>query len=67
MKKIISYILIAIGSWMLISPQSLMGIKYLRWMHNFAFPGEILCGITILAAAYYFLDIPPKQKKKDAH
>ena len=63
MKKLIGWILVASGSWMLVSPQSLTGLKALRWMHNFAFSGEVLLGIALLSAAYYFLDFKPATKK----
>lgn len=63
MRKLIGYILAIAGSWMLISPQSLTGLKYLKWMHNYAFPGEVLVGIVVLAAAYFCLDLKVVEKK----
>lgn len=67
MKKILGYILLAAGSWMLLSPQSLTGIKYLKWMYNYTFPGEVLLGIVVLSLAYYCLDFKPKKLAKPSH
>ncbi|MBZ2172964.1 hypothetical protein [Nitratidesulfovibrio sp. SRB-5] len=52
---------------MLLSPQSLTGLKYLKWMHDYAFPGEVLLGIAVLCAAYYCLAFPPKKAEKPSH
>ena len=66
-RKIIGIILAAAGSWMLLSPQALTGIKYLKWMHDYAFPGEVLLGIVVLSLAYYCLDFKPKAPSKPSH
>ncbi len=55
--KILGGVLLIAGSWMLVSPESLLGLKQLKWMYHFAFPGEVLLGILILGMAYYFLDL----------
>lgn len=67
MNKPLGYALLAAGSWMLLSPQSLTGLKYLKWMHDYAFPGEVLLGIAVLCAAYYCLAFPPKKAEKPSH
>lgn len=59
MSKIIGWILFAVGAWMLISPQALLGLKQLKWMAHYAFSGEVLWGIAILLAAYYLIDLKP--------
>lgn len=60
MKKCLGCLLGLAGSWMLVSPQALTGLKQLRWMHEYAFPGEVLAGMLLLGLAYYLLDIRPK-------
>ncbi|MFZ5648159.1 MAG: hypothetical protein ACOY30_11135 [Bacillota bacterium] len=57
MRKVLGWILFAIGSWMLISPQALLGLKQLKWMYDYAFPGEVLIGVVVMCAAYYLLDV----------
>jgi len=60
MRKVIGWILLAIGAWMLISPQSLLGVKELKWMYKYAFPGEVMIGMVVLMGAYYCLQWKPK-------
>lgn len=68
MKKIVGWVLMALGSWMLVAPQSLTGLKELRWMSKMTFPGEVMVGIVVLSAAYYFLEFPvPKMNGKPSH
>ncbi len=57
--KIVGWILFAIGAWMMISPQALLGLKQLKWMAHYAFPGEMLLGIAVLMAAYYLIGLKP--------
>lgn len=61
MRKFFGYVLGAAGCWMLLSPQSLTGIKYLQWMHRYAFPGEVLVGIVVLCVASYMLNVTTKK------
>ena len=56
MRRLWGWILFAVGTWMLISPQALLGLKELKWVYDYAFPGEALAGILVLSAAYYLLD-----------
>ncbi|MEG2172453.1 MAG: hypothetical protein RRY29_04250 [Desulfovibrionaceae bacterium] len=67
MRKIIGYFFVAIGSWMLLSPQSLTGIKYLKWMHEYAFPGEVMVGMLVFCIAFYFLDFKANVPSKPEH
>ncbi len=55
--KIFGGVLFIAGSWMLISPESLLGLKQLKWMYPYAFPGEVLLGILLLGLAFYLLDL----------
>jgi hypothetical protein len=54
--KISGGVLLALGAWMLISPQAHLGLKGLSWMQNYAFPGEALLGILAMVPAYYLLN-----------
>ncbi len=67
MRKAVGYALIAVGSWMLVSPQSLTGLAYLKWMHKYAFAGEPLMGMAALCAAYYCLDFKAQVPDKPSH
>jgi hypothetical protein len=44
---------------MLVSPQALIGLKNLQWMHKYSFSGEVLAGIVVLGVAYHLLDLRP--------
>lgn len=61
MRKLVGWILFLAGSWMLVSPQALIGIKQLSWMSQYAFSGEVLPGILVIAAAYYLLELKPRR------
>lgn len=67
MRKFIGYLLIALGSWMMVSPQALTGLVYLKWMHEYSFPGEVLVGIVVLCAAYLCLGFKVKLPDKPSH
>ena len=67
MKRIIGIALVFVGSWMLVSPQALTGLVYLKWMHKYAFAGEVLLGIIILCLAYYCIDFKRQEPKKSGH
>ncbi len=53
--KVIGWISLLVGTWMLVSPQALLGLSQLKWMHDYAFRGEVPLGIVILSAALYLL------------
>ena len=59
MRKIVGWAAFLAGSWMLVSPQALMGLNQLKWVHRYAFSGEVLVGILLLAFAYYLLELKP--------
>jgi hypothetical protein len=59
MRKFLGCITFLAGSWMLLSPQAHLGLAGLQWMVKYAFPGEVLLGIIVLSAAYYFLRLQP--------
>jgi hypothetical protein len=47
--------LLLAGSWGLIAPQANLGLPELRWISHYAFPGETLIGVFLLAVAYFLL------------
>jgi Na+/H+-dicarboxylate symporter len=44
-----------VGTWMLVSPQAYLGLNQLKWMHDYAFPGEVPLGILLWSVALYLL------------
>ncbi|WNS76211.1 hypothetical protein RRV45_04155 [Bacillus sp. DTU_2020_1000418_1_SI_GHA_SEK_038] len=60
--KVLGYILFAIGIWMMVSPQATLGLKELKWMADYAFPGEALIGSIVVAGSLMFFGNP---KSKD--
>jgi hypothetical protein len=61
MRKFVGWIVFLVGSWMLVSPQALLGLRELKWMTKFAFPGEVLVGIVVISVAYYLLKLQPSR------
>ncbi len=62
MRKVFGWILFVAASWMMVSPQALMGLKELKWMSAYAFSGEVLLGMLVLAVAYHLLEFQPVRK-----
>jgi hypothetical protein len=60
-KKIVGWILFALGAWMMIVPQAILGLDQLKWLARYAFPGEMLLAIVILMAAYYLIGLKPSE------
>ena len=54
LRKLTGWVLTALGAWMLVSPQAVMGLDQLKWMHNYAFRGEAVLGGVIMSASLYF-------------
>ena len=62
MRKLAGWAMFVAGAWMLVSPQALIGLKELQWMHKYSFSGEVLAGIFVLGIAYQLLDLRPAKK-----
>jgi Na+/H+-dicarboxylate symporter len=56
LRKLAGWVLMALGGWMLVSPQAVMGLNQLKWMHNYAFRGEVVLGVLVMSASLYLLD-----------
>jgi hypothetical protein len=52
---------------MLVSPQALLGLPQLKWMYKYAFPGEVLIGIAVIAAGLYLIDLKAPKVGKPSH
>jgi hypothetical protein len=56
LRKLAGWVLMALGAWMLVSPQAVMGLNQLKWMHNYAFRGEVWLGVVVLSASLYLVN-----------
>ena len=45
----------AFSAWMIVSPQSLLGLDQLKWMYRYAFPGEVVLGALVMTLSLYLL------------
>jgi Na+/H+-dicarboxylate symporter len=53
--RLIGWILMAMGTWMIVSPQALLGLNQLKWMYKYAFPGEVVLGALVMTVSLYLL------------
>jgi Na+/H+-dicarboxylate symporter len=53
--RLIGWLLMAFGAWMMVSPQALLGLDQLKWMHKYAFPGEVLLGALVMTVSLHLL------------
>ncbi|HLJ23899.1 MAG TPA: cation:dicarboxylase symporter family transporter, partial [Candidatus Acidoferrales bacterium] len=53
--KVMGWILLGVGAWMIVSPQALLGLDQLKWMYRYAFPGEVLLGALVLSVSLKLL------------
>ena len=49
------WVLLVAGTWMLVSPQAVLGLIQLKWMHNYAFRDEVMLGVLVICASFYLL------------
>lgn len=57
MRKVAGWLLFLVGTWMMVSPQAVLGLDQVRWMAQYAFPGEVLVGALVLSAAFFLVDL----------
>lgn len=57
-RRLAGWVLAAAGVWMLVSPQALLGLKWLKWMSRYSFTAEALPGVVVLSVALYVLRAP---------
>lgn len=53
--RLIGWAVLAAGTWMMVSPQALLGLNLLKWMSRYAFPGEVLLGALAFTASLQLL------------
>lgn len=53
--KVLGYLILLVGIWMMVSPQAILGLKELKWMANYAFPGEAFLGALVASAAFLLI------------
>ncbi len=53
--KIVGWVALLAGTWALVSPQAHLGLNQLKWMHNYAFAGEVPLGILLWSVSLYLL------------
>jgi hypothetical protein len=52
---LLGWALLAAGVWMVVSPQAILGLNQLKWMHRYSFRGEAVLGALVLTASLYLL------------
>jgi Na+/H+-dicarboxylate symporter len=52
---LLGWILMAMGAWMIVSPQAVLGLDQLKWMYKYAFPGEVLLGALLMTGSLQLL------------
>jgi Na+/H+-dicarboxylate symporter len=55
LSRVIGWMLMALGAWMIVSPQALLGLDELKWMYNYTFPGEVVLGAFMITVSLYLL------------
>src|SRR6202140_3654268 len=56
LRKLTGWVLMVLGAWMLVSPQAVMGLNQLKWIHNYAFRGEVELGVLVMSASLCLLN-----------
>src|SRR6266481_8486 len=56
--RLIGWITMVSGGWMIVSPQALLGLDQLKWMYRYTFPGEVLLGALVMSFALKLLAPP---------
>ncbi|WP_126425473.1 hypothetical protein [Brevibacillus marinus] len=54
--KWIGYLLLLIGIWMMVCPQANTGLSVLKWLSQYAFPGEAFLGAIVASLSFLFLN-----------
>jgi Na+/H+-dicarboxylate symporter len=55
LSRLMGWVLMVLGAWMIVSPQALLGLDQLKWMYKYTFPGEVLLGAMMLTISLQFL------------
>ncbi|TDL75786.1 hypothetical protein E2R56_08370 [Rhodococcus qingshengii] len=65
--KIVGYIVFLIGLWMMVSPQAVLGLHELRWIADYAFPGEAFLGAIVSAGSLLLIGKTKANKSVNSH
>jgi hypothetical protein len=55
LRRLLGWILLAAGAWMLVAQQARLGLKQLMWMYRSAFRGEVILGILVVCVSLFLL------------
>ena len=55
LSRLIGWILMALSTWMIVSPQALLGLDQLKWMYRYALPGEVVLGALVMTLSLHLL------------
>jgi hypothetical protein len=64
--KLVGYIIFLIGLWMMVSPQAVLGLHELRWIAEYAFPGEAFIGALVCSTSLLFFGNSNMKIKKES-
>jgi len=65
-RRLLGWILLVAGAWMVVAPQARLGLKQLQWMYRSAFGGEVLLGILVVCAALFLLSVSSGNGNSDS-
>ncbi len=51
LSRLAGWAVLALGVWMMVSPQAILGLDQLKWMYRHAFPGEALLGALAITVS----------------
>ena len=58
LRRLAAWVLMAAAAWMLVSPQAVLGLNQLKWMHDYAFRGEAVLGVLVMSASLHLFRNP---------
>ena len=58
LRRLAAWFLMAAAAWMLVSPQAVLGLNQLKWMHDYAFRGEVVLGVLVMSASLHLFRNP---------
>jgi hypothetical protein len=65
--KILGVIIFLIGLWMMVSPQAVLGLHELRWIADYAFPGEAFLGALVSSASLLLIGKTKPNNSVNSH
>jgi hypothetical protein len=60
MRKFFAWVFLLIGIFCLVAPQSLMGLRELKFLYKTSFAGEVILGMVLTCVSYYLFDFRVK-------